>query len=60
MGGWMQPQGHVQVVSNMIDFDMDPQRALDASRVLITDGTHSGRVFVEGESTTIHSRNDNR
>ena len=32
MGGYMQPQGHLQVVSNYVDFRMDPQQALDAPR----------------------------
>lgn len=46
MGGYMQPQGHVQVVTNTIDFGMNPQDALNAPRWQWTGGN---QVLLEPE-----------
>jgi gamma-glutamyltranspeptidase / glutathione hydrolase len=44
MGGAMQPQGHVQMLLNMLVFDMDVQQAIDAPRFRHLDGM---RVAIE-------------
>jgi gamma-glutamyltranspeptidase/glutathione hydrolase len=47
MGGFMQPQGHMQVVLAMADDGLDPQQALDSPRFCIEDGSAGGRVALE-------------
>ena len=47
MGGVMQPQGHVQVVTALVDDAADPQEALDRSRFFIEPEIDGGRVYLE-------------
>lgn len=37
----------LQILLNMLSFNLDPQSALDASRVCITDGTPGGSIVLE-------------
>lgn len=52
MGGGMQPQGQVQVLSNIIDFGMDVQLAGDAPRWRHMGGPDPGNAD-EGEANTL-------
>jgi len=47
MGGFMQPQGHVQVLSALVDDGLDPQAALDLPRFCIDVEDAGGRVAIE-------------
>jgi gamma-glutamyltranspeptidase/glutathione hydrolase len=47
MGGFMQPQGHLQVFAALADNSLDPQAALDLPRFCIEDGTAGGAVALE-------------
>jgi gamma-glutamyltranspeptidase/glutathione hydrolase len=47
MGGFMQPQGHLQVASALIDDGLDPQAALDRPRFIIQSGDAGGEIGIE-------------
>ena len=39
MGGQYQPTGHARVISNILDFGLSPQDAIDAPRSFFDNGT---------------------
>lgn len=47
MGGDMQPQGHFQVMSAMVDDDWNPQEALDRPRWMLSAGTAGSELAME-------------
>jgi gamma-glutamyltranspeptidase/glutathione hydrolase len=47
MGGFMQPQGHLQVVTALVDDGLDPQTTLDQPRFCIQEGETGGKVALE-------------
>lgn len=51
MGGGFQPEGHVQILMNMIDFGMNLQEAGDAPRIDHQGGTDPTGSFVKGPGT---------
>jgi gamma-glutamyltranspeptidase / glutathione hydrolase len=57
MGGFMQPQGHFQVLSAMLDDDLNPQEALDCLRFCLMEGTGDAVLALEeGIPVTTMSR----
>ena len=47
MGGFMQPQGHFQVISALVDDDLNPQEALNRPRWMIQNGDPGGYLLIE-------------
>ena len=56
MGGATQPQGHVQILLNIIDFDMNIQEAGDAPRILHSGSSEpTGEVMTNGGTVALES-----
>jgi len=47
MGGFMQPQGHFQVISAMVDDELNPQEALNRPRWQVSNGEPGGALLIE-------------
>ena len=52
MGGFMQPQGHFQVVNALIDDDLNPQDALNRPRWQVDGGDVDGKILLEDGYST--------
>jgi gamma-glutamyltranspeptidase/glutathione hydrolase len=56
MGGDMQPQGHAQIIVNLIDFGMNLQEAGDAPRFFHTESSEpTGTLMTEGGTLHLES-----
>jgi gamma-glutamyltranspeptidase/glutathione hydrolase len=56
MGGAMQPQGHAQIIMNLVDFDMNLQEAGDAPRVRHGGSSQpTGEVMTDGGTVYLES-----
>jgi len=56
MGGNMQPQGHAQIISNMVDFGMGVQEAGDAARYYHTGSSQpTGSIMNDGGVASIEA-----
>ncbi|CEM02584.1 unnamed protein product [Vitrella brassicaformis CCMP3155] len=59
MGGFMQPQGHLQLLLDQVEYGMDPQAALDQPRICLTPERDPPTVSLE-DGITPHVANELR